>query len=196
MTDTLNTPPAPTPYLGGHLLLAMPAIGDPRFHRAVIFICAHDANGAMGLKLTEAQPGTDLAKLMTELKISHDGTAAAAVPVLHGGPVETGRGFVLHSADFQQKETVVVNDTFGVTATLNVLQAIAEHKGPAQIVFALGYAGWQAGQLEQELSDNAWLVMPATADLIFNVPADEKWETAMAQLGITPAQMPLSGGRA
>lgn len=183
-------------YLGGQLLLAMPSIGDPRFHRAVIFICAHDENGAMGLMLTQPMPGMHLSTLMTQLAIANDGGGNMAVPVLNGGPVETGRGFVLHSADFRQKETIVINDQFAVTATVEALQAIADHKGPEKILFALGYAGWQAGQLEKELADNAWLVLDPTPDMIFGVDAADKWDTAMTALGISPAQMPHAGGRA
>lgn len=189
----MSTPP----YLGGHLLLAMPNIADPRFHRAVVFICAHDANGAMGLNLIDPQNLTHLGGLMTQLEVAETVPASLGrVPVLNGGPLETGRGFILHSGEFHQKETVVVNDQFGVTATMEGLQAIAREAGPEKFVFALGYAGWQAGQLEAELADNAWLLIEATPALVFDTPANEKWEAGMAQLGITPAQFPLVGGRA
>lgn len=185
-----------TPSLAGQLLLAMPNIGDPRFHRAVIFICAHDANGAMGLMLTEAVPGMTLATLCQQLGLAQSVDGSLDYPVMSGGPVESGRGFVLHSTDFQQKETVVVNDQFAVTATIDALQLIAGRQGPEKLFFALGYAGWQPGQIEQELADNAWLNMPADPRLVFDIPSSEKWDAVLHQMGVNPSNLTGVSGRA
>jgi putative transcriptional regulator len=182
--------------LAGHFLIAMPHIGDPRFHRAVIFVCAHDPNGAMGLMLTQPQQGMMLDNMLEQLEISYNDPALGDIPVLSGGPVEQGRGFVLHGPDYHIRETVVVNETFSVTATVDVLKAIAEGSGPGDIVFALGYAGWQAGQLENELKGNAWLTLPATHELVFNVAMDDKWDVAMTHMGIDPAMLSATLGNA
>jgi putative transcriptional regulator len=186
----------PSSFLAGQLLLAMPNIGDPRFHRAVIFICAHDDKGAMGLMLTQPVPGMTLGTLLQQLGIARSENGSLDYPVFSGGPVENGRGFVLHSGEFHQKETVVVNDSFAVTATIDALHAIAKHEGPDKLLFALGYAGWQQGQLEQELADNAWLNMPADPRLIFDIPASEKWDVAMHQIGVNPSNLTGVSGRA
>ena len=175
--------------LAGQLLVAMPSIQDPRFHRAVIFICAHDRNGAMGLMLNQPVPGMMLDNLLEQLEIPHDDSDADKTTVMNGGPVETGRGFVLHGPDFYQKETVVVNDQFSVTATVDALQAIAQNQGPHEIAFMLGYAGWQAGQLEQEIANNAWLTVEATPDLVFDTHVSDKWDMSMSTIGIKPEHL-------
>lgn len=182
--------------LVGQILLAMPGIQDPRFSRAAVFMCAHDTQGAMGLVLSDLKLGATLSGLMSELGIQNDGTGAARTPVHLGGPVETGRGFVLHTPDFQQKDTIVLNDEYSVTATVDVLRAIAEGKGPEKFLFFLGYAGWQAGQLEKELQDNAWLVAPAQAEIVFDMLPGEKWDAGMAAIGIKPGQLTGFTGRA
>jgi putative transcriptional regulator len=187
---------APDHSLAGQLLLAMPTIGDPRFSHAVIFVCAHDANGAMGLMLTQPVPGLTLGALMLQLDIKNIHADIILRAVMNGGPVESGRGFVLHGPGFYHKETVIVNDQFSVTATIDALQEIAKGSGPEQMLFALGYAGWQAGQLEQELADNAWLTLPADAGLIFNTPPADKWEAAMQKLGVNPTQLTGISGHA
>jgi putative transcriptional regulator len=134
--------------------------------------------------------------LCQQLGLAQSVDGSLDYPVMSGGPVEDGRGFVLHSADFQQKETVVINDHFAVTATVDALQAIAEGKGPEKLLFALGYAGWQPGQIEQELGDNAWLNIQADPRLVFDVPAKEKWDVAMHQMGVNPVNLTGVSGRA
>ncbi len=186
-----------SPWLAGRVLVAMPGMEDPRFHRAVIFVCAHDANGAMGLVLNRVLPGLDLGSLLNQL---HIGDAAAPPPsvqtVLGGGPVEEARGFILHSQDYSQKDTVRVGRDFGVTGTVDALRAIAEGRGPKDMLFILGYAGWTAGQLEQELQENAWLVADADPGLIFYTDPDHKWEAAIRRLGVDPAMLSGAAGRA
>lgn len=188
-------------YLAGKMLLAMPGMGDPRFHRAVIFICAHDSKGAMGLVINHRLPGIDLSQLLQQMNIrSPDAPQARpmaeAQPVMSGGPVESARGFVLHSPEFHQADTVKVNDDFSVTGTIDALRAIAGGNGPARMLFILGYAGWGAGQLDREIQDNAWLITDATADIVFGAPIDEKWDRGIKLLGINPAMLSGDGGRA
>lgn len=181
-------------YLTGRLLLAMPQMGDPRFHRAVIFMCAHDENGAMGLVVNNVMPGIDLSELLGQLKIDpRPGTPAA--PVMNGGPVETARGFVLHSDDFAQAETVRVAPHINITGTIEALRAIAAGDGPQKMLFMLGYAGWGAGQLDSELQSNAWLVADADADILFGNP-DDKWDRAVRKIGIDPAMLSGDAGHA
>lgn len=187
--------PADNPYLTGRLLLAMPQMGDPRFERAVIFMCAHDENGAMGLVINNVLPGVDLSELLTQLDIPAPKSAPGG-PVMSGGPVETARGFVLHSADFSQPETVKVGTDIGVTGTIDALKAIAAGQGPQNMLFMLGYAGWGAGQLDQEMQQNAWLVADADNDILFKTPPENKWDRAVKKIGIDPGMLSGAAGRA
>ncbi len=189
-----QTPDKKDAYLTGRLLLAMPQMGDPRFHRAVIFMCAHDENGAMGLVLNNVMPGLDLSELLGQLNIDRQ-AATPAAPVMNGGPVETARGFVLHSTDFAQPETVRVGPELGVTGTIEALRAIAAGDGPQKMLFMLGYAGWGAGQLDRELQQNAWLVTDADAEIIFG-DAERKWDRAVRKIGIDPAMLSGDAGHA
>jgi putative transcriptional regulator len=189
-----QTPEQKDAYLTGRLLLAMPQMGDPRFHRAVIFMCAHDENGAMGLVLNNVMPGLDLSELLGQLNIDRQ-PATPAAPVMNGGPVESARGFVLHSTDFTQPETVRVGPELGVTGTIEALRAIAAGDGPQKMLFMLGYAGWGAGQLDRELQQNAWLVTDADAEIIFG-DAERKWDRAVRKIGIDPAMLSGDAGHA
>lgn len=183
-------------YLTGRLLLAMPAMGDPRFHKAVIYMCAHDANGAMGLVINHALPGVDLGQLLEQLNIKQENGHTPDAPVMSGGPVETARGFVLHSNDFKQADTIKIDDNFSVTGTIDALKAIASGNGPEKMLFILGYAGWSPGQLDQEMQQNAWLVADPDPDLIFTSSADEKWAEAIRKLGVDPGMLSGEAGRA
>jgi putative transcriptional regulator len=186
-------------YLNGQLLLAMPAIGDVRFHRSVIYICAHDENGAMGLVINYPAPELKFARLLDQLGISSDikvDTKNLDLPVLNGGPVETGRGFLLHSNDFKQEDTVAVDEDFSVTGTTDALRAVAKGAGPEKALFILGYAGWTPGQLEQELQQNAWLVVEPDRALVFEGKPEKKWERAMDKLGLDPSMLSGDIGRA
>lgn len=186
-------------YLAGKLLIAMPSMGDPRFHRAVIFICAHDSKGAMGLVINHILPGVEFSELLGQLKINSDITlnlADLAIPVLSGGPVEGSRGFLLHSDDFKQLDTVSITKQFGVTGTVEALKAVANGRGPEKLLFILGYAGWGAGQLESEILENAWLVAEPDPEVIFSANPADKWQLAIRKMGIEPSMLASSGGRA
>ncbi len=186
----------PSTYLNGKILIAMPGMNDPRFHRAVIFVCAHDPQGAMGLMLNQVVPGTTFGNLLEQLDCALSPLAPLDLPVISGGPVETVRGFMLHSPDFSIKDTIVITPEFSVTGTIEGLKKISVGIVPERMVFALGYSGWSEGQLERELQDNAWLVAQATQKLIFETPPDQVWEQSFALLGISPTQIssvPMSG---
>lgn len=184
-------------YLTGRILLAMPGMTDPRFHRAVVFMCAHDKGGAMGLVVNHALPGLDMSQLLEHMELlPEDGKGAPEAPVLSGGPVETARGFILHTGDFKQGDTVKISEGFCVTGTIDALRAIATGEGPEKMLFILGYAGWSAGQLDEEIRQNAWLITEADPDLIFSGGADDKWERAIRKLGVDPAMLSGESGRA
>lgn len=185
-------------YLTGRLLLAMPAMGDTRFHKAVIYLCAHDKNGAMGLVINHKLPGVDLAQLLAQLNIKpeENNNKTPDTVVMSGGPVETARGFVLHSNDFRQEDTIKIDDEFSVTGTIDALKAIASGNGPNKMLFILGYAGWSSGQLDQEIQQNAWLIADPDPDLIFKASPEEKWVKAIKKLGVDPAMLSGAAGTA
>lgn len=186
-------------YLTGKLLLAMPAMGDPRFHRSVIYICNHDADGAMGLVINQVIPKMQFKEILKELPIESEieiDPSALSIPIMLGGPVDAGRGFLLHSNDFKDNQTIVVDKNFSVTATLDAIRAVAKGHGPNDKLFILGYAGWTAGQLDEEIQTNSWLVSDPDAALIFEVANDEKWQQAVSGLGFDPAMLSGASGRA
>jgi putative transcriptional regulator len=185
--------------LSGKFLLAMPGMGDPRFHKAVILVCAHDDNGAMGLVINHMLPGIDLENLLKQLNIATpEGKAspAAGVAVMSGGPVDNVRGFVVHTPEFHQQDTVRINDQISVTGTVDALRAVAIGEGPQQMIFVLGYSGWGPGQLDQELQDNAWLVFDAAPEIIFETEVDQKWDAVIRRMGIDPSMLSNTVGRA
>jgi putative transcriptional regulator len=186
-------------FLTGRLLLAMPSMGDPRFHKAVILLCAHDENGAMGLVINHMLPGLDMSELMKQLNIDPDSSLNAATsnaPVFSGGPVETARGFILHSNDFSEQDTIQVNENLSVTGTVDALKAIATGDGPDNMLFILGYAGWSPGQLDTEIHENVWLVADPDPELIFSPNIESKWDAAVKKLGIDPGMLSSTAGRA
>ena len=162
------------PYLTGQFLLALPGIGDPRFEHAVIAICAHDAQGAIGIGLGATIAGLGLHDLLTQFSIE-PGVAPNA-PVHFGGPVEPRRGFVIHSSDWGGQDTIDVAGRWSLSGTIDVLKAIAEGRGPSRWLVALGYAGWGEGQLENELLQGAWAVLPASSALLFDTDANDLWD--------------------
>ena len=183
-------------FLEGKLLIAMPGMMDDRFAQTVIFICAHSAKGAMGIVINKPVPGLSFFELMKQLEITIS-PAMRDLPVLYGGPVETGRGFVLHSDDYGSADsTLAVSDDISLTATLDILRAMAEARGPKRALFALGYAGWGPGQVESEFQSNGWLHCEADPGLIFGPDPDVKWRAALARLGIDPLGLSASAGRA
>ncbi len=186
-------------YLVGKLLLAMPQMGDPRFHKSVIFMCAHDENGAMGLVINRAQPALEFDHLLGQLDITSDIEVKIETPdiaVMCGGPVETARGFLLHSNDFEQEDTISIDDAYRVTGTVEALKQVASGKGPEHMLFILGYAGWGAQQLEQEIQQNAWLVVEPDHEIIFGDDPDVKWVKGVQKLGVDPAMLSGEAGRA
>ena len=182
-------------YLSGQLLIAMPGMIDPRFEKSVIYVCAHNSDGAMGLVVNRAIDSLTFPELLQQLEID-PAAGNDSVRVLFGGPVEQARGFVLHSPDYLQDASLVVDENVALTATIDILRAIAEGEGPANCLLALGYAGWGAGQLDSEIKSNGWLSVDADVDLVFGCDLDEKWERAMAKIGIDPRMLSDDAGHA
>ena len=183
-------------FLEGKLLIAMPGMPDERFAQTVIYMCAHSAKGAMGIVINKPIPGLSFAELMKQLEIETK-PSIGEFPVLYGGPVETGRGFVLHSGDYEGSDsTLPVSEDISLTATLDILRAIAEGRGPRQALFALGYAGWAPGQVESEFQGNGWLHCEADASIVFGIEADAKWKSALERLGIGASSLVSDAGRA
>lgn len=185
----------PLTSLTGQLLIAMPQMPDPRFEKSVIYICAHNADGAMGLVVNKLFDGIGFTHLLHQLDI--DVTEPARELRVHfGGPVESGRGFVLHSDDYNREGSMPVSDGVMLTATVEILRAVAEGQGPAQAILALGYAGWGPGQLDQEMQANGWLHAPADRSILFDADLDRKWERALAGLGINLSMLSADIGHA
>lgn len=186
-----------TESLTGRLLVAAPSIGDPRFERAVILLCAHNADHAMGLTLNRPVGGLTIPDLLARLGVTSDITLPDDL-VLFGGPVERERGFVLHTSDYAARPgTVPVADNVALTATRDVLEAMGDAgRRPRRSVLALGYAGWNAGQLESEIQQNAWLVCEPNEALIFGADYDLKWSQALAQIGVSAERLSTLSGRA
>ena len=200
---SLEAGQAKTPgYLDGQILVAMPTIQDDRFARTVIYICAHSSEGAMGIVINKPAPNVKFRDLLEQLDVIPKNTSGepirvSPVPVLAGGPVETQRGFVLHSADFFIKDsTLSIDQGICLTATLDILKAMARGEGPARAILALGYAGWAPGQLESEINANGWLNCAADAELIFRAAPEDKYATALKKIGIDPAKLSSDAGHA
>lgn len=186
----------PITDLTGQLLIAMPGMPDPRFANSLIYLCAHSSDGAMGLIVNKPSTEMSFETLLDQLPIENTGNLKE-IRVHFGGPVEVGRGFVLHSPDFQSDMTTLqVDDTFAMTATLDVLESIVQGKGPEKRLIVLGYAGWGPGQLEREIAANGWLVCEASSDVVFDTTDSHKWEAALGSLGISPLTLSSTGGRA
>ena len=190
-------------YLDGQLLIAMPVMEDERFARSVIYVCAHSSEGAMGIIVNRPAGSIDFPELLVQLDIIDKADQiklpenAESMKVLKGGPVETGRGFVLHSSDFFIKDaTLPIDDGICLTATVDILKAIAKGAGPKHAILALGYAGWAPGQLETEIQDNGWLHCAADADLIFGNDVEEKYDRALHKIGIEPGMLSNEAGHA
>lgn len=182
-------------YLTGQLLIAMPQMGDPRFSQTVIYLCAHTADGAMGIVINREIDNITFPGLLKQLDIEvpnvHD-----QIRVMFGGPVEPGRGFVLHSREYVQESTLLIGEEVGLTATMDILRDMAKGAGPKQSLLALGYAGWAPGQLDNEIQANGWLHAPADGNLIFAEDVGSKWDRALAILGINSALLSGEAGHA
>lgn len=202
-TDTQDGIGSGEHFLDGQMLIAMPGMADPRFSRSVIYLCAHSDDGAMGIIINQHAPNINFCELLDQLNISSDEDAIHMPPTLQavdvhvGGPVETGRGFVLHSADYYLEEsTLPIDDGVNLTATLDILRAIAAGDGPNKALLALGYAGWAPGQLENEFQSNGWLHCPANHDVLFESDIDKKYQLALETIGIDPARLVNDSGHA
>jgi len=189
--------------LDGHRLIAMPAMTDERFSRSLIYMCAHSTEGAMGIIVNHPASDISFTDLLVQLDVIPDDKRIELphrrelVKVLKGGPVETGRGFVLHSSDFFiENSTLPIDDGVCLTATLDILKAIAQGTGPKSAILALGYAGWAPGQLENEIQGNGWLHCAADSELIFGDNAEDKYERALQKIGISPGMLSSEAGHA
>ncbi len=190
-------------YLDGQMLIAMPLMQDERFARSLIFVCAHSADGAMGIIVNQQAGSIDFPELLAQLNIIDAENSitlsekAESMKVLRGGPVEPGRGFVLHSSDFFiENSTLPIDEDISLTATLDILKAIANGAGPRRAILALGYAGWAPGQLENEIQHNGWLHCAADPDLVFGGDIGGKYERALRKIGIEPAMLSSEAGHA
>ncbi len=194
MTESQS--PDASDSLGGQILIAMPGMSDPRFRRALVYLCAHTEEGAMGLIVNKRAESLTLKDLFEKLEIPI-GEPMAETPVHYGGPVETGRGFVLHSSDYDSGEaTLEVDETTSMTATVDILHAMAESRGPERAIVALGYAGWAPGQLEEEMRANGWLACAPDSELLFGDDEDAKYDRALAKIGVQPGTLSSFGGHA
>lgn len=182
-------------YLTGHLLIAMPGMQDPRFDHSVVCLCAHSSDGAMGIMVNRPLAGMTFDDLLRELKLEPV-PPLRRIRMLSGGPVENGRGFVLHSDDWSTEGSLSVMPGLTLTASLDILKAVAGGDGPKECVLALGYAGWAPGQLEDEIQRNSWLNVPADAGLVFREDTGGTWEAALAKLRVDPALLSGTAGRA
>jgi putative transcriptional regulator len=190
-------------YLDGQLLIAMPSMTDGPFARTVVYLCAHSADGAMGIMINQPAPQITFPDLLVQLEVIPQGAGirlpmrARRMQVHRGGPVETGRGFVLHSSEyFFESSTLPIDEHVSLTATLDILKAIAAGDGPANAMLALGYAGWSPGQLDTEIQANGWLHCPAIPDLIFDTDLEGKYTRALAILGVDPGRLSPQAGHA
>lgn len=184
-----------TGSLTGQFLIAMPAMEDPRFQRTLIYMCAHNEEGAMGLVVNRLFGTVTFADLVEQLDTTIT-TPANNQPVHYGGPVEAGRGFVLHSTDYVQEGTLMVNDKVALTATIDILRAISEERGPQRNLLLLGYAGWGPGQLDAEIQANGWLTVPGDEDLLYDSKLTDKWQRAIGKLGFDLSKLSGEAGHA
>ncbi len=188
-------PPLPDYFLTGQILIAMPSMADERFTQSVIYLCAHTAEGAMGLVLNRPVARPTFEELLTQLKVDPV-PPVREIRMCAGGPVENSRGFVLHTADWTGDGSLRVDSAVALTASLDVLKVIAEGSGPRECLLALGYAGWGPGQLDREIQENAWLSVPADEALVFGGGHDTHWRRALAKLNVDPLLLSAAAGHA
>lgn len=182
-------------YLEGQLLLAMPGMTDPRFDRSVVYICSYSEEGAMGLVINRHLTSLTFRELLEQLEIEAE-EPIRDIPIHAGGPVETGRGFVLHTTDYIQESSLVVSEHIALTATVDILKAIAEGHGPRHHLLALGYAGWSPNQLDEEIQNNGWLTCSANEELVFQTEPESMWPKAMAMMGVDISMLSSHAGHA
>lgn len=182
--------------LQDHYLVAMPALADFNFNRAVVYICAHNEEGAMGIVINRPLIDIKLGEVLSQLSIESDKSELVNLPVYLGGPVQPERGFIIHRPNQTWQSTLVTSDTLGVTSSQDILFAMVQGNGPEEFLVTLGYSGWGAGQLEQEVSDNLWLTVPADPSILFDTPVEKRWEKAAATLGVDISQLSSDSGHA
>jgi putative transcriptional regulator len=181
--------------LSNHFLIAMPALEDANFYRTVTYVCEHNAQGAMGIVINRPLD-ISLGDILEQMEITTSSPGTSKQAIFSGGPVQTERGFVLHTPDGDWESTLQITPEISITTSRDILEAIAEEKGPEQSLVALGYAGWGEGQLEEEMSANAWLSGPADSQIIFNLPSEERWQAAAQILGVDMNLMSGDAGHA
>jgi putative transcriptional regulator len=184
-----------TQTLVGQLLVAMPGMLDPNFHRTVTYVCEHGDTGALGIVINRPL-GMDVAEVLEQLSLQPTETNYLAQPVMRGGPVQAERGFVIHESPQNWESTTEVGQSIYVTTSKDILSDVAAGNGPGRMLMALGYAGWDAGQLEQEIRQNAWLTVPASTSLVFETPYERRWTAAAESIGVDPANLSLHAGNA
>jgi putative transcriptional regulator len=172
-----------TTYLTNHFLIAMPNLGDPNFFHTVTYVCTHSEEGAIGIVINRPMD-LDLGDVFEQMEIEAEDPSATHLPIFEGGPVQCERGFVIHQPTGQWNAMLSINNNFGIATSRDIIDAIAKGRGPHNVFIALGYAGWDAGQLEQEIIDNIWLSIPASTHIIFNTPPEQRWHAAAASFGI------------
>jgi putative transcriptional regulator len=183
-------------FLEGKLLIALPGMPDPRFEKSVIFMCAHSGDGAMGIIINKPVDGLSFPELMQKLKLRLTANTPH-LPILYGGPMDTERGFVLHTGDYESSEaTMPVSENISLTTTVEILRAMAEGRGPRKAMFALGYAGWDAGQIENEIRGNGWVHCDADVEILFDPSLDTKWAAALRKIGIDASGLSAHAGNA
>ena len=186
--ETTNT-------LAGHLLVAMPTMVDPNFDHTVTYVCEHSTEGALGLTINRPM-NMDLGEVLEQLDLENKASSMSAQPVLRGGPVQMERGFILHESLKDWENTTAVSQSIFVTTSQDILLDLAAGRGPNRILMALGYAGWGAGQLEEEIRQNTWLTVPASIELLFETPFEQRWRAAAQSIGIDPVNLSTHAGNA
>lgn len=181
--------------LTNQFLIAMPGLSDPNFHQTVTYIFSHNEHGAMGIVINRPL-NMGLGEIFDQMQLSADISGIDKIPIFDGGPVKTDRGFILHKPDARWQSSIKISDNIEVTTSKDILEAISNGAGPAKKFIALGYAGWGEGQLEQEIMENCWLNTPATSEIIFDIPAELRWECAASSLGINMHNLSLQAGHA
>ena len=184
-----------TRSFAGHLLVAMPGMADPNFQHTVAYVCEHSDEGALGIIINRPLD-MEIADVLEQFSLHGKDTAQMQQPVMRGGPVQAERGFVLHEAAQQWDSTTPVGHSIYVTTSQDILTDVAAGRGPGRMLMALGYAGWDAGQLEDEIRSNSWLTVPATTSLVFETPFEQRWRAAANSIGIDPANLSIYAGNA
>ena len=184
-------------FLAGKLIIAMPTMSDPRFKRSVVCICAHNEDGAIGIIINKIIESLSFSKIIKQLKLKKNMTKNDYKNHIYfRGPVETERGFILHSADYSSENSTSINSEISMTASTEILQALIDGNGPNKSIVALGYAGWGPGQLDTEIQSNAWLSVESDLELVFSAKTAEKWDMALEKIGVNPALLSTEAGRA